>query len=947
MTNTNEKEYRVHITSGSYTEKPSRQEVEDIQNGISHSAINATKEMIAKYLVNGYSVTTGVLEPGVRNKNENVKYNEVLMLDFDNDPKNPDGSTNTALVDPDLIEHVLANKWVQENVAFLYETFSSTPDAPRFRAVVFPAEPVAAKDVKATFAFMHDRLEEFDVSLDKAATNPARLFHGSQAGKHIVVNMDNEWVARQNELPKRAPKANTPAMGSAPIEYDEGLAIMEAFAEVNEDDLSERSGYLDAMITLYGNYTEDQLTEDQAMEYAAALAGDNDAWANGNVAHMERFINGQDSIDGKEFLSFRDKFQKTVAMKDKDSEIAEDYQRRINPFDMTDKELVELQKELRTKKLETTVDLQEVAKQPESPDGSTTTKYADGLVSVTRNKSGEIVHVSSVIDSATKIKRHDELAEIVAEVTKANLTLGKMYVRPPELGYWGTGDDLIKRLIDQTIGTMNRHNLGEVKSILRRKATEYSIFSDRVQLRNGYHLLDGDVVEGWTDEYTPYYFDVDYDPNAYSKDVDELLNGIAKNDPEMRQYIEGIIGHLLLRNRKEQLMIFFSGGNKGTKGHGGTGKSTLGDMLRNFVNGVSHNATSEQKNSNVGKPQMGASIPVEKFSDNTTAASLVSQALNFGDETGMGYLKDTSMIKSLASGGVITLRVAYGADTMNVESSATLIFATNRMPDMEDDSDGMMQRVHVIDFNGKVYRGTDDDDKSLESKLSTREAQSYILNLGLKGVQYMKDNGRRLIKPERVRLITESYFSASDAVAQFVKEKDEDSEVNGTPSSILGRDHQIVFTDFNDWCVAVGYAKRSRKTFEARMATLGYELERSSRKIPMYGGKEGKPNIFVRDTDAKDKYDLFNDYTTKNDITNRYWVDVYDEYVDLAEEEHIAPLKRKAFNDRVLELGYEKKKSATLITNNDGTEGRHMVYVKDTELEKRRAQAALLSDVND
>lgn len=75
-------------------------------------------------------------------------------------------------------------------------------------------------------------------------------------------------------------------------------------------------------------------------------------------------------------------------------------------------------------------------------------------------------------------------------------------------------------------------------------------------LNNGYQIRNGEI-EMITGDFTPLYLNVNYDPNAYNKDVDDFLNWFVSYDKEMRQLINEILGHILMINNFPQHSFFF------------------------------------------------------------------------------------------------------------------------------------------------------------------------------------------------------------------------------------------------------------------------------------------------------------------------------------------------------------------------------------------------------
>ena len=472
--------------------------------------------------------------------------------------------------------------------------------------------------------------------------------------------------------------------------------------------------------------------------------------------------------------------------------------------------------------------------------------------------------------------------------------------------------------------------------------TNIAEHTNRVQLRNGYHLNNGELVEGSTDSFTPWYLHADYNPEAYDKHVDDFLNRISGTaldedgnkvvDSEMRLLFEEMIGHILLRNGKDGKMFFLAD----TKQQGETGKSTLGEMLTHFVNGTSFNSVESADDESSGEtvPEMGGNIQLTEFNDNTIASTMTGKMLNFGDETTMDYLKDTSTIKTLVTQDYIEVRIVYAKRTTRVKSTATFIFATNGMPDIADKSGGIVRRIMIVPFDHKIIETGVEPDLNFGQKLTTDNAKSYLLNLGLKGIASMKANKGRVHVPEKVRLANEQYLEGNDPVLQYINEKLSDNDnpfIKVDGKDLSETDHREVYNDFKEWSETNGIVMRKRSTFEAQMMMYGYDLKRSSKDIKTIDGGRGRPKVYVYNAKEESQSDLIDEFIKKYKFENVYWVDAFNDYIDYVEEHGGEEITRSTFNSAVLARGYVKKKASKAIDYGRGKHGRPMTYVVDED----------------
>lgn len=302
-----------------------------------------------------------------------------------------------------------------------------------------------------------------------------------------------------------------------------------------------------------------------------------------------------------------------------------------------------------------------------------------------------------------------------------------------------------------------------------------------ILLRNGI-IIEGEFSE--TDElpFSPFFLDVEYNHSAYDENVDNFLNDITCGRKELRKTLEEILGHILLTNKFPHHVFFLFGNGYG-------GKSTFLEMINNFVG------------------NLGQNLSLDAFNDDTSVATLIGKLVNCTDETDGVSIDKCKGFKSLASGNTITVRPIYSQPT-KVQNTATLIVSTNNMPKFYDKTYGFYRRLVVIPFDFKITEKIAD----IDELLSTDNAKSYILNLALKGVKSIKDNGYKITKNEILDKALEDYKTETDDIAGFVKEhNDIDGRVTGE-----------VYNDYLTYCKEIGTEPLSLSNFTSRLKDFGY-----------------------------------------------------------------------------------------------------------------------------
>ena len=302
-----------------------------------------------------------------------------------------------------------------------------------------------------------------------------------------------------------------------------------------------------------------------------------------------------------------------------------------------------------------------------------------------------------------------------------------------------------------------------------------------ILLKNGL-IIDGEFSNITEIPFTPFYLDIEYNPNAYDENVDKFLNDIACNHKELRKTLEEILGHILLTNKFPAHVFFLSGG-------GNNGKSTFLEMINNFVG------------------DLGQNLSLDAFNDGTSVATLNGKLVNCSDETDDVFIDKCKGYKSLASGNTITVRPIY-SQPVKVQNTATLILSANKMPEFKDKSQGFFRRLMIVPFDFVVTEKIE----NMDYLLSTDNAKSYILNLALNGVQSIKANGYKMSKNKFLDEKIEEYKLETDTVRSFLDEN----------PLIENRQTKDVHKEYCLYCCDIGKMSLGLSNFSSRLKEYGY-----------------------------------------------------------------------------------------------------------------------------
>jgi len=235
----------------------------------------------------------------------------------------------------------------------------------------------------------------------------------------------------------------------------------------------------------------------------------------------------------------------------------------------------------------------------------------------------------------------------------------------------------------------------------------------------------------------PVFYESKRDCPAVTKFLLEVLN------PEHISAIQELFGYCLLRQYPIQRAFLLVG-------EGSNGKSTLIELLRTFLGRNNCTSLSFQ----------------ELEEDRFARADLYMKVANLSADIPSKAMHHVGTFKMLTGGDEISADRKF-RDRTRFVNFAKLVFSTNRPPKVyNEDSFAFWRRWIVIDFPNQF---TDKADKHLLDKLTTSGEMAGLLNLALRGLQRLLENGNFSYEasPEEV---AKRYLILADPVLSFVNE---------------------------------------------------------------------------------------------------------------------------------------------------------------------------------
>ena len=209
---------------------------------------------------------------------------------------------------------------------------------------------------------------------------------------------------------------------------------------------------------------------------------------------------------------------------------------------------------------------------------------------------------------------------------------------------------------------------------------EFNDNKDLICLTNGmFNLVTGEVLPHGTKFFATHMLPIEFDPAAVP-DCPNWKKRLQEWNPAplVVRELQKFFGYCLTREvRYERMLLLY--------GPGGDGKSTVMNILRALV----------------GK-QNCSHIPMGKLNDQFYLSRLVDKLVNMSTEVEAQAMQSME-IKAIVSGDPVC--AAFKNQTpFDFEPFCKLVYSTNRLPKMLDNSDGFFRKIMIIEFKGQFVK---------------------------------------------------------------------------------------------------------------------------------------------------------------------------------------------------------------------------------------------------
>lgn len=329
-------------------------------------------------------------------------------------------------------------------------------------------------------------------------------------------------------------------------------------------------------------------------------------------------------------------------------------------------------------------------------------------------------------------------------------------------------------------------------------------------LRNGEFISVKDYMD-----FTPYFIDIDYKPDAKPVQmVDDYINNLTNGDPTYRDLLMEVIGYVMITDpeRIRSLGKFFM-----FRGDGANGKGTLLQIMKKIYN--AKNCTN---------------LSIKQLTDDRYKVTMIGKLANLGDDIEAEAIDNDQLkvLKNISTADTVATRHMY-AESESTTFTIKLYFTTNSDISSFEKGYAYKRRIVWLPMFNKVEK----PDPRFISKLTTKEALEYWICLIVEGYKRLYKN-MEWTECKAVEEYNSQYHDNNNICAMFAKEINPDTE-------IIGKTVSEIREAFNEW-------DTEGKRFSSKLfKDAAWDLYQIGIGISKVSGKTRR--VFLRQADTSQK----------------------------------------------------------------------------------------------
>ena len=364
-------------------------------------------------------------------------------------------------------------------------------------------------------------------------------------------------------------------------------------------------------------------------------------------------------------------------------------------------------------------------------------------------------------------------------------------------GIYVSGKHNIEAAMIQHIPQLNRAKRTEVLEYLNISITENTVTndSDWIAFENGIYNIKDDVFTGFTPEIViTNKIRWNYNPQAKSELMDDVLNRVSCNDAQVRKLLEEMIGYCFYRKNELRKAFILTG-------DGSNGKSTFLAVIQSLL----------------GEENI-SSLDLKELGDRFKTAEMVGKLANIGDDIGDEFIANPAIFKKLVTGERVSVE-RKGSDPFEFNNYSKLIFSANDIPRIKDKTGAVLDRLVIVPFNAKFTVDKTGYKQNIRSDLvGHADVMEYLIQIGIVGLKRILEN-QKFTDSQKVQEELDDYRQRNNPILGFIREcEDEEFQIENEPTN-------KVYKRYQEYCIANSLQPMSNIEFSKQInRTLNFKV---------------------------------------------------------------------------------------------------------------------------
>ncbi|MDO4333062.1 MAG: phage/plasmid primase, P4 family [Eubacteriales bacterium] len=405
----------------------------------------------------------------------------------------------------------------------------------------------------------------------------------------------------------------------------------------------------------------------------------------------------------------------------------------------------------------------------------------DEFATVTRREEWDSINDSASWFGKNNRFAHDRFGDMLREQYHVKKINGQLHMF--KNGVYVPGYTEIEKAIAYEIPALTSHQRNEVLKYLDVICDDVKMGNlNLIPFRNGVYNLETDTLEPFSPEYIiTNQIPWNYNPDAKSDLVDDLLDKLACGDEKIRCLLEEVAGSCLYRSAK------IGGGMAAVLlGDKHNGKSTYIAMVQAMLGEGNYSA-----------------VDLRSLGDRFSTIMLYGKLANLGDDISGEYIADTSVFKKVTTGESVKAE-EKGKPAFIFNPYVMQIYSANTIPRMCDKTGAVLRRLLLVPMEAKFTPDMPGFDPFIINELVKPEHMEYFIQCALDGLADVLKN-RTYTIPEKVQQEKDSYNIENNPVLAFIEETGEENIINEQTDD--------VFRQYQVFCIESGFQPGSKVTF--------------------------------------------------------------------------------------------------------------------------------------